>query len=110
MPLLSYSLQGSDVSRYKVVYFRLKRRWRKSPGNCSGLVVYTVESVKNSRFCAVECLGVIPLDSRVVCSVVKRNERVHLIIRVKVCQFMSFLLQKSIPVHFSQPLYNAPLK
>ena len=39
--------------------------------------------MKNSRFCAVECLGVIPLDSRVVCSVVKRNERVHLIIRVK---------------------------
>ena len=62
--------------------------------------------MNNSRFCAVECLGVIPLDSRVVCSVVKRNERVHLIIRVKVCQFMSFLLQKSIPVHFSQPLYN----
>ena len=76
--LVALLLRFRCLGRYKAVYFRLRMRWRKPPGNCSGLVVYTVESVKNSRFCTVEHLGVIPLDSGAVCSVVNKNELMHL--------------------------------
>ena len=44
------------------------------PYNILSTIPYLVifKSVNNNRFCAVNAIGVIPLDSRAVCSVVTK--------------------------------------